>query len=367
MKQFFFSFLNQIQSFFSQAETPIADSNWQEIPESMMTQLETLMGQLSHPSPDLISIEQEIFSRLKEWETDRKANHLVILGLPISDLKSLIAASFSEKSVKGIEVIYPFSNLTWREEPAKIIQQLKATTEISEPLLFQTSQQPQSKMIIIPSLEQCFLRRIGGWEAIIWLRENIVNTSDYFWLIGCNHWAWVFLDYVCQLSAYLEARMSLPPLSGDDLQQWLQPVTNSLIPEEEEKQSSFFWNTLASMSGGNSDIAIQLWLRSIQVSIPQETDEITELKLITPSLPKLPALSADDRYILHSLLLHSRIARSQLALSLGEKEDSLQGKIQILRRQDLIKQEAELLMVNPVYYRQIKQDLTQNNFLIGED
>jgi len=366
MKQFLLSFLNQIQSFFSQAETPITDSTWQEIPESVMTQLENLISQLSHPSPYLTSIEEEIISRLKAWEVDRDENHLVILGSPVSDLQSLIATSFSEKSVKGIKIVYPFSDWHW-QQPAKIIQQLKKTTQESEPLFFQTSQQPPSKMIIIPSLEQCFLRRIGGWEAIIWLRENIVNTSDCFWLIGCNPWAWIFLDYVCQLSAYLEARMSLPALSGDDLQQWLNPVTSSLIPEEEDKQSSFFWTTLASLSEGNSEIAIQLWLRSIQVSIPQETDKITELKLTTPSLPKLPALSANDRYLLHSILLHSRIARSQLALSLGEKEDSIQGNIQILRREELIKEEAGLLMVNPIYYRQIKQDLAQNNFLIGED
>ncbi|MDR9405548.1 MAG: hypothetical protein RI580_19175, partial [Halothece sp. Uz-M2-17] len=102
----------------------------------------------------------------------------------------------------------------------------------------------------------------------------------------------------------------------------------------------------------------------------QQTENVAEnlrLRLTTPSLPKLPSLSAEDRYLLHSLLLHGKITRSSLAISLGVKEETIQARIQLLLRDHLIQIENQFLSVTPLYYPKIKQELSQNNFLIGED
>jgi len=369
-----FSFLNQIQSLFSQAETPMTDATWQEIPETVRVELEKLITQLPHPSSQITTIEREVISRLKEWEADKYANHLVILGSPVSHLEGLIQASFPQHYLKEIEVIYPFSDLSFRKQPDQITQQLKtaieSTTQGHDSRLFQLSQESKSKIIIIPNLEQCFLRCIGGWEGIIWLREHIVHTPDCFWLLGCNHWSWSFLDYVCQINAYLEAKINLPNLDSDKLWEWLQPIVESFIPEEKEKKSSFFWETLASLSGGESEVAMALWLESLQMSVDEEDqdneEEVTHLKLKTPSLPKLEILSAEDRYVLHSLLLHGKMTRSSLAMSLGEKQENIQARIQVLLRDNLIEKRNSFLSITPLYYPKIKQELSQNNFLIGE-
>lgn len=45
--------------------------------------------------------------------------------------------------------------------------------------------------------------------------------------------------------------------------------------------------------------------------------------------------------------------------------DDIQAEIQILLKEDLIQQKAEQLMINPIHYPKIKQELKQNNFLIG--
>jgi hypothetical protein len=307
------SFFKEIQSFFSQAETPITDSTWQEIPEAVKTQLNQILSELPPPSSSITAIQKEIFARLKDWETVQEANHLVILGSPMSNLASLISASFPHHCIKEVEVIYPFSKFTFREQPSQMTQQLKIAiekiTQKEESPIFQPSQQRKNKVIIIPALEQCFLRCIGGWEGMIWLREQIVKTPHCFWLLGCNQWSWIFLNYVCQMNAYLEASVTIPDLNGNELGEWLKPVTDSFIPETKEEKSSVFWRTLASLSEGNSQVAMQLWLQSIQMSIEtgEEEEPITRLKLITPSLEKLPTLSADDRYVLHSLLLHGRM------------------------------------------------------------
>jgi hypothetical protein len=246
---------------------------------------------------------------------------------------------------------------------------IESVTQASDSSFLSTSS--NTKIIIIPNLEQCFLRCIGGWDAIIWLREHIVNTPHCFWLLGCNNWSWVFLDYVCQINAYLGTKVNLPHLNADQLQDWFKPVVESFIPEEKENSSSFFWQTLATLAEGKTEVAMPLWLQSIQILMDEEATEKTEesmrLKLITPTLPKLKSLSAEDRYILHSLLLHGIMSRSSLALSLGEKEETIQAKVQLLLRDHLLQQKNSLLRVTPLYYPKIKQELSQNNFLIGEE
>ncbi|MFP3786852.1 hypothetical protein, partial [Burkholderia sp. SIMBA_024] len=85
--------------------------SWQTIPDSVISQLEQLINQLPYPSSRITVIEETIISHLKEWEADQKANHLVILGLPVTNLTDLIPASFPKEHLKNIEVIYPLFNL----------------------------------------------------------------------------------------------------------------------------------------------------------------------------------------------------------------------------------------------------------------
>lgn len=352
----------------------MTDSTWQEIPETVMAELEKLMNQLPHPSSQVTEIKEAILRHLQEWEADQNANHLVILGSPVSNLEPLVAASFPRQQLKEVEVIYPLSRLNIHQNPSQITQQLKSVieevTQKSNSSFLAPSQQSKTKIIMIPSLEQCFLRCIGGWDGIIWLREHIVSTPHCFWVLGCNDWSWLFLDYVCQINSYLGTKINVPLLNADHLQEWLQPFVESFIPEEKANSSSFFWQTLATLSEGKSTIAMSLWLQSIRMSVDEKSAEETEdwecLKLVTPSLPKLRPLSAEDRYLLHSLLLHHTMTRTSLALSLGEKEEKIQGRMQLLLRDNLLQLQAGWFRVAPLHYPKIKQELNQNNFLVGE-
>lgn len=361
MNLFLFSMFKQFKLWLSKAQTTVAEPTLKEIPPSITHQLEKIIGELPYPSSYVTDTQEMILARLQGWQQEKEANSLVFLGSPVSEISSLITASLPCQQFKEANIIYPFSNLDIRRDPSQLRTQLKTAIKNAT---------NNATIIVIPHLEQCFLRCIGGWDSIIWLRESIVNTPECFWLLGCNHWSWIFLDYVCQINAYLENTEMLPHLSGDGLREWLKPVADAFIPEESREQSSF-WNTLASLSEGNSQVASQLWLHSIKMAVPQETkphkQEKTDLKLTTPSLPKLPGLSPEERYILHALLLHGTIQHSYLAISLGEKEETIQGSIQILLGKELIQKQAKYLWVNPLHYPRIKQELAQNNFLIGED
>ncbi|MEC4895360.1 MAG: hypothetical protein SAL07_10350 [Oscillatoria sp. PMC 1051.18] len=91
------------------------------------------------------------------------------------------------------------------------------------------------------------------------------------------------------------------------------------------------------------------------------------VKALDPRLPKLPDLSAEEHYVLFSVLLHSKITLSHLAISLGDDESNVQHLVQILCRADVLKLEDNLLTVNPLYYPQLRDELDYNNFLIAED
>jgi len=370
-----FSLLHQLQSFFSQAQTKVVEKHLQELPEEAINRLKDITAQLPNPASDITTIEQASLSHLKKWQEIQDANHLVILGSPVTNFADLIPTSFPKKQLHHVQIIYPFANFEFREQPSEIKQNLQKVIEEKvnhrKNNILANSEQVQHQIIIIPCLEQCFLRCIGGWNGIIWLREHIVNTPHCFWLIGCNDWSWTFLNYVCNMNDYLEQTIVLPKLTGDDLQEWLTPILESLIPQEKENLPSLFWETLASLSGGQSQTVIQLLLQSLRMSIPEEEEAkdqpINEFKLITPFLPSLPSISAEDRYLLHSLILHGEIARSRLALSLGEKEEVIQAQVQSLLKQKLIVKQENKLKINPLYYPKIKDLLYQNNYLTGQD
>ncbi len=75
------------------------------------------------------------------------------------------------------------------------------------------------------------MRCIGGLEAIEALRDLVAGDSSRFWLIGCNSWAWQYLERIYQINAYLTNTVSLPPLKEEQMQEWLQPLMTKLNPD----------------------------------------------------------------------------------------------------------------------------------------
>ncbi|MBE9222419.1 MarR family transcriptional regulator, partial [Cyanobacterium stanieri LEGE 03274] len=260
------------------------------------------------------------------------------------------------------------------------------------------SLEERTTIIIIPTLEQLFLRDIEGWDSVILLRELIIHNPNCFWIIGCNHLAWNFLDYVCQIKAYFNSIHSLPPLDGEMLKNWLNPVIQTVVsnkfkqnqhlsplhnPEEDkENHDENYWTYLAEESSGIPSIALNLWINSLRFEKDNvNEDELSEitfekiidsdsnytLKQITPYLPDLPSLTIENRYLLHSVLIHGRISRSHLAISLGESESQIEAQIQQLLRQYILKRENGALSINPTYYKKLKNELINNNFYVGEE
>jgi hypothetical protein len=250
-----------------------------------------------------------------------------------------------------------------------------------EPIPGAHSLAERTHLIIIPALDHCSLRCIGGWEGVDFLRNVITQHQNCFWVIGSSHWAWNFLDFVSQISAYFYQITPLPQLDGEALKQWLNPLVETTVksdvvdnPEDTENLSAAYWQALASQSAGVSSIAAHLWLNSLRIADDRPPEEInlaeeTDLALrqTKPTLPSLPSLTGSDRYLIHSLLIHGEMTATHLALSLGEAESQILGPIQSLLRQGIFLDHHSILSIHPAHYIRLKTELTSNNFFVGDN
>ena len=367
-----------------------------KLPSQIASNLNRIVANLPSYPPYIAAVQAALAAPLEKWRDDLDApNSLVILGspmLPFSDILNDAISTWKQKEIKErLEVRslhlsarpYEFQNLQ-----NLLKNQLPKTSEISE-VGENTDANEVLKnrkiLMVIPRLDWCFLRCIDGLDTIEYLRNLVFKDSSIFWLIGCNTWAWRYLDFIFQVSAYFGESVSLSNTQKDDLQIWLKPAIDRInlefsedldVEKIAELQQDYF-QSLADKSSGISRVAAALWVRSLRYESDPETESSQaqpqsdlkppfKLKQKKPKLPDLPNLTPEDRYILYSLLLHGGMSLSQLALSLGEAESPVKARVQFLVQSDVIDRYKNLLVVNPAYYLKLKSLLYSNNFLVGD-
>lgn len=377
--------------------------------------------QLPPPLPVQQALTTALTQEILKWQENPEIanNSLVVLGRPVEDVARILKTSLQTWpltepaqtanptiSKAASPMADPKTDATTAQLPAEVTVQfllggyqrpadpreIKQHIQrvVSKPSGADSEEGPLS-IVVVPRLEQCFLRCINGWEGIEYLQNLTTRDPSRFWVFGCNHWAWAFLDRVCQVSAYLEQPLSLPELSGEELKAWLSPIAQEAdVPDSHSRlqleiDSDSYWNSLSNASGGTGSIAAALWLNSLRVKpdnpeddstndlADKQTDqqasesvnEILPLVSVKPAVPSLMGLDVMDRYVLHTLLIHGEMTRSHLALSLGEAERKVRSRLQVLRREGLILQRGRRLSIHPAHYPKLFSELKNNNFLIG--
>ncbi|MEM6522040.1 MAG: hypothetical protein AAF892_18240 [Cyanobacteria bacterium P01_D01_bin.71] len=379
-----------VEQWFSSA-TPETQEHWDVVPPGIIQALDNQLTALPPPPPYQKSIQLAAREALKAWQTspETASNCLVVLGSPVDAIPDIIKNSLQDYLL-DCDVNFVLSDYQRSPQALAITDHLRqqltpiASQQPAEPPVSMSSSDLQNyrpSVLVIPSLEPCFLRCIQGWEGIEYLQNQIAQNSAHFWVLGCNHWAWVFLDKVCQVSAYLEQTLPLPKLTGEALSQWLHPLLNNKIECEDESltvrvtaDDDLYWEALAKLSNGSATAAAQLWLQSLRVDADQLTAEGTlppdtqtlDIVMAKPALPSLAKLETLDRYLLHTLLIHGQLTRPHLALSLGENERIIRSRVQVLEREGIIRQTAQQLTVHPACYPKLYSELSNNNFLIGQ-
>lgn len=366
-------------------QNPLDESrSLQALSSPTLDRLRRQLADLPEPVDRTQALRAETSQALHAWQTDTDApNYLTFISEPIEPQAKLLQGLLAAPPLGGI------ARVTWLQREqitgdcSAIWQALQTTFGLSE-----ATARGDRAIVAIPDLSWCFLRCIEGLDAIEALLATIATDRSRFWLLGCNRWAWLYLDRVCHLSAYLNSPVSLPTLTDEDLRRWLAPVaaTLDLQPQttdasEDAEESEEIWASaperrcfaqIAELATGLPAVAAPLWLHSLRQKSPEDGDEAseesstdrTQLTYATPHLPELPRLSADDRYLLYSLGLHDGLTLRALARSLAEPEPIVRAQLQRLRQQGLIIKRAGRFELAPLHYLRLKRDLGNNRFLV---
>lgn len=370
-----------------QAETGTNGEN-NKLPAKIASELNQTVARLPSYPPYLDAVQTALQSALQKWRDDMDApNSLVILGspvLPLSEILDDAIAHWQQKEIVEVRSLQLSAGPhDFKQIQNSLEHQLPKSAETSEVGDVTDSHEvleSRQILMVIPRLDWCFLRCIDGLDPIEYLRNLVFKNASVFWLIGCNHWAWRYLDFIFQVSAYFGQTISLPDAKGDELQTWLNPaieqikleVSEDSTPEKIAETQEAYFESLADNSSGLSSVAAALWLRSLRYESNSETDTTPDfnppfqLKQVKSKLPDLPNFITEDRYILYSLLLHGGMSLSQLALSLGEVESPVKARVQFLIQANAIDRYKNLLVINPAYYPKLKTLLYSNNFLVGD-
>lgn len=376
----------------SQSNGSAEDATTVSPPEEVVFQLQQAIAALPTPQPYADVIREALVEAIAAWKSQPQNNNvLVVLSSPIEPL-----AAFIEQSLSDWPPLDPRSLriLRWSGIPThpeafvrglrkEIRKQLRGEREPAEqvPLRFSAdgvqldAELRQQMGIVLPELTQCFVRCIAGLEGVLYLRKEILKDPDRFWVVGCNHWAWDYLNYVCQMNSYFDRTVNLDPLNAKTLFEWLAPVRHQLsamlpqvsLPSSLSQQAYF--DGLARAANGSSKVTAKLWLGSLRLTVAEEGQQPSWF-WTSPSRigsSKLSALEASDRHLLFSLLLHNGLQFRHLALSLGDEESQLHARVKELERQGLIEQRGRNLYVNPEYYPSLRATLSGNNFLVGKE
>lgn len=395
----------------AELESKVSQRNLSPLPQSQITTLSNRIEDLITPLPYRTLIQSKLTEVITQWQKDEDApNSLVVLGSPLEVLGKIMNETLTEWEQHDLWEIKSLSWSTRRPNPSgiktRLLEEIGSSQDLnlpqdkheSQPLLTESSEKHQL-LLLIPDLSKCFLRCVDGLEGIEYLQDLLLQDRSRFWLIGCNDWAWEYLNVVCQFSAYCEQTISLPAIDDIKLKNWLTPVSETIQFEfsdfqdylsdnlhmESDSEDNWisaseqsYFKYLAQISLGVSNVAAKLWLNSLGIehkeenSSQEDTSEAednlsTKIVLKWSRLPDLPELTKDDRYLLFSLCLHGEMTLCELALSLGESQNKVQNQIQTLRNSGVIEVRNGFIGINPTHYPRLKRNLANNHFLITGD
>ena len=193
---------------------------------------------------------------------------------------------------------------------------------------------------VLPRMERCFLRHAGGLSLVRRLLDRAQGGTLGCGLIGCDSWAWAFLEYAWPVGrpdalavqafdgeglARLLAALATPRAgerirfrnarSGDDL--LAAPFAEGDPVRSEIAQ-------LAAHCRGNAGLAASLWRRRLcaapeggeAADAATAGDNPTEVVYVAENIPEVrPAAHCgeEDVLLLHALLLHNGLAEALLA------------------------------------------------------
>ncbi len=283
----------------------------------------------------------------------------------------------------------------WRElEPPPRVELLGGAEEVRKQL--EALEAESDRPTVISQLDRWLLRSESALPAVRSMLERVRGMPSPV-LVGCDSWAWSFLDHTVGVGDLLGEPLTLAALDARALAGWLGPPLrskgfacrstgkrNEVIfgppadprnKEEGETQSvPATLVRLASAARGNPGVALDLWRRCLRLGTEERkgegdveterqnalwTSPLHELDVVIPS-----RLAEVHRFVLHAVLVHGGLERELLTEVLPFPRHDLLRRIRDVVNEGLLEEREGELRVPINAYTAVRGHLKSEGFLV---
>jgi hypothetical protein len=367
-----------------QGTTAFTSKQALEEPEAIEQDVEEIA-----PWPDWVESGADALDRaLEDWSAapDNEAGCRVVIAPPFNRLKAIFTAW--NKRRPNYRLI----------EPPTITQIMQNPHSWLDGLPLESKQR-----FVLVALEHCYLRHHNGLTLVRRLIEMLWQHKLPC-VIGCDSWAWTYLDFACQAGLLDTDPLTLAPLDANALSRWIsvteppqasriyrrtdkgvqvhpiheQDASQNKNPPANDNSTSEFLVHVAAHSRGIPGVAWALWRRSLLLDkndIEQEArraaqdDDIGKTiwvnkweKVALPAIP--PLLSDTGAFALHAILLHSGLRFEDINYLSPGRPSQLAQDIQMLQAAGIIENQQDRLYVTALGYPTARRFLQEEGFMV---
>lgn len=347
------------------------------------------------PAPDWLDAASELANRLGDaWFESEQPARLIqpLIGPPGCDLSHMLQVLAQQKQLRPLPVPAP--------DPNSILGTANRwEASLPASALSETENETNTEILIVPHLEKWYLRHEDGLAPVRPLVDHVITRRTRV-LIGCDSWAWAFLQHAIGIEDILGPPLTLAPLDAARIDAWFRHTLplkqiefrrtsneEPLFPElqetgkrnEHERSTlpngrSDILNSLAVNARGNPGVARANWNACLRTLNPDSDASPTFARepgsllwVVSPDKLTPPQFPLDSdrmhRFVLHAVLLHGGLSFASLAAILPFSRDEIHRRVSELCRARILDEQNDVLRVHLVAYPMVRRDLQSEGFL----
>ncbi|MEX1020763.1 MAG: hypothetical protein WDZ49_13955 [Litorilinea sp.] len=273
---------------------------------------------------------------------------------------------------------------------------------------------------VLVALERCYLRHYNGLDLVRRLVQRLWQANQPC-VLGCDSWAWAYLDFACQISMLDPAPLTLAPLDAPAISRWIAtasptpdsapdsaahtanggqlpvyrrmdsgvlvyPIHDEHAPqngnhngEDTDKVTSEFLVHIAAHARGIPGVAWALWRKSLALTQQHEVKSAARKaaaqdpgttvwvkKWETVELPAIPARLSDlGAFALHAILLHGGLRFEEIEYLVPGGALQIAHDLRALEAAQIISSDQGRFYVTPQGYPTARAFLQEEAFMIG--
>lgn len=238
-----------------------------------------------------------------------------------------------------------------------------------------------TRLIVIPKLEQWFLRTPEGLQGVRHLLA-LLDSRQQRAVIGCNSFAWAFLSKAVGIENIAGKAMTFRPFDADRLQSWLNGLAeeeldrgirfrlvadgSEVFSGESRKETREFFLRLAGYSRGIPWVAWQMWRNTLRIGDENHLEVAERHGFWVSSLEEFVLPGDYPRellFALHAIALHGELSPAELGRVLPEGVDT--STVATLAASRLVRRENGRLSLQPEAYPAVRSGFLSSGFPVG--